>query len=304
MNFFHPKRISRYIKEKVHDIFFYYILPDKWEIKYRFKKKVGYSCDLKNPKSFNEKIQWIKLYDRNPLYPKLIDKLGAKKIVSEILGDEYVIPTLFGGYSRFEDIPFDKLPDQFVIKCNHDAASVVVCRDKEKFNYEKAKKKIERALHTNYYHNEGKQWGYKNIKPQVFVEKYMQDGNNEDLCDYKFMMFNGECKCVFVCADRHRGLKVNFYDVNWNLLPFTRHYPNTGYEIPKPQNLEIMLKIAKKLVSVLDNPFVRIDLYDINGNIYFGEYTFYPGGGFEEFSPIEWDYKMGEWIDLSEVKNY
>lgn len=299
MKFFHPKRISRYIKEKVHDIFFYYILPDKWEIKYRFKKRVGYSCNLKNPKSFNEKIQWIKLYDRNPIYPKLIDKLEVKKTVSEILGNEYVIPTLYGGYSRFVDIPFDKLPNQFVIKCNHDAASVIVCKDKNKFDYEKAKKKIERALHANYYHSDGKQWGYKNIKPQVFVEKYMQDGNNEDLRDYKFMMFNGECKCVFVCADRNSGLKVNFYDVNWNLLPFTRHYPNTDYEIPKPQNLEKMLEIAKKLVSVMENPFVRIDLYDINDNIYFGEYTFYPGGGFEEFSPLEWDYKIGEWLDIS-----
>jgi len=218
--------------------------------------------------------------------------------VFEILGDEYVIPTLYGGYSRFDDIPFEKLPDQFVIKCNHDAASVIVCKDKNKFDYEKAKKKIEGALHTNYYHSDGKQWGYKNIKPQVFVEKFMQDGNNEYLCDYKFMMFNGECKCVFVCADRNSGLRVNFYDVNWNLLPFIRHYPNTDYEIPKPRNLENMLEIANKLASVLKNPFVRIDLYDINDNIYFGEYTFYPGGGLEEFTPLEWDYKMGGWLNL------
>lgn len=302
MKYFHPKRISRYIKEKVHDIFFYYILPDKCEIKYRFKKRLGYSCNLKNPQTFNEKIQWLKLNDHNPLYPKLIDKVGVKKIVADVIGEEYVIPTLYGGYSRFDDIPFEKLPNQFVIKCNHDAASVIVCKDKNKFDYEKAKKKIKCALNTNYYHYDGKQWGYKNIKPQVFVEKFMQDGNKDDLCDYKFMMFNGECKCVFVCADRNSGLRVNFYDVNWNLLPFTRHYPNTDYEIPKPQNLEKMLGIAKKLASVLENPFVRIDLYDINDNIYFGEYTFYPGGGFEDFTPLEWDYKMGSWMDLSKVK--
>ena len=143
MKYFHPKRIYRYIKDNVHDIFFYYILPDKWEIKYRFKKRVGYSCNLKNPKSFNEKIQWIKLNDRNPVYPKLIDKLEVKKIVSEILGDEYVIPTLFGGFSRFEDIPFDKLPNQFVIKCNHDAASVIVCNDLQRNTWQPCRKYAE-----------------------------------------------------------------------------------------------------------------------------------------------------------------
>ena len=304
MKFFHPKRISRSVKEKVHNIFFYYILPDKWEIKYRFKKKVGYSCNLKNPKSFNEKIQWIKLHDRNPLYPKLIDKINVKTIVANELGSEYVIPMIGESYSSFSEIPFNELPNQFVLKCNHDAASTIICKDKSKFDYSNAKMIIEKALKTNYYNVTGKQWGYKEIVPKVFVEKYMQNGEDDELCDYKFMMFNGKCKSIFFMTDRYSSekMKMNCYDPDWNLQPFTRGNPNTNYIIQKPNKLKEMLEIVDKLASIVNNAFVRIDLYVVNEKIYFGEYTFYPNGGYGKFDPQEWDYIMGSWIDLSALK--
>jgi len=302
MKHIHPKRCFRNTKTFIYNAFWNYLVPDEWSIKHIFRKRVGYDCDLDNPRSFNEKIQWLKLHDHNPLYPLLIDKIRVKEMVSRELGAEYVIPMIGHGYSRFTDIPFDELPEQFVLKCNHDAASTIVCKDKSSFDFEKAKRKIEKALRTNYYHYDGKQWGYKDIKPQVFVEKYMQNGKDAELNDYKFLMFNGECKCIFLYAERFSGygLKMNSYDSNWNLLPFTRHYLNTNSPIVKPDNLDKMLEVANKLAEMVHNDFVRIDLYDINGRIYFGEFTFYPGGGFEEFYPVEWDYVLGSWINLTE----
>ncbi len=294
MKYIHPRRYYH----NLHDWFFYYLIPDEWEIRYRFKKKVGYSCDLKNPRSFNEKIQWIKLHDRNPFYPQLTDKIEVKKFVARELGEEYVIPTLAGGFSRFDDIPFDTLPEQFVLKSNHDSHNIIVCDDRCYFDYDFAKAKMERALARNYYHFWGKQWGYKDIKPQLFIEKYMEDGSH-GLVDYKFHYFNGECKCILYCSGRSGGdVRFNFYDTDWKLLPVTRGGDNTDYDVPKPENLDQMLLISKKLASLINNAFVRVDLYDINGKIYFGEYTFYPGGGIIPFQPREWDYKMGEWLVL------
>lgn len=297
------KAFFNMLYEKVYNFIFYYLIPDSWEIRYRFKKKVGYRCNLRSPKSFNEKIQWLKLHDRNPLYTKLIDKIQVKSFVAKVLGDDYVIPMIGQGYSHFDDIPFDELPDKFVIKCNHDAASFIVCKDKSTFDFKAAKDKIEKALKVNYYHFVGKQWGYKYIKPQVFVEKYMSDANGE-LPDYKFMMFNGTCKCIFTCFERgsHHAMKMNFYDPQWRLLPFTRIYHNTDTKIPKPENFDKMLDVANHLAAAINVPFVRIDLYNVNNRIYFGEYTFYPGGGLEAFTPVEWDYILGSWLDLNVKK--
>lgn len=303
MKYFHPKKYWRLIKEYLYRFFWFYLIPDTWEITYRFYKYVGYKPNLQQPKTFNEKIQWLKLHDRNKLYPDLIDKCKVKSIVSQLIGEKYVIPTLFGPYSSANEIPWEQLPNKFVLKCNHDAASVVICKDKEKLNIANTIEKINNCLKNNYYHDEGKQWGYKNITPKVFVEKYMENEGCEDLVDYKFMFFNGECRCVFTCLERksETGLKVNFYTPEWALMPFIRKYPNTDAE-PKPKALEEMLQIAKKLADYISNAFVRIDLYVINGQIYFGEYTFYPGGGFESFEPVSWDYTLGSWIDLSKLK--
>ena len=298
MKHFHPRRFYRTVKNRAHDWFFYYLIPDSWEIRYHFKKKVGYPCHLMEPRSFNEKIQWIKLYDRNPLYPQLTDKLLVKEFVAKEIGEEYVIPTLAGGFSSFSDIPFDELPNQFVLKCNHDSKSTVICTDTKAFDYLEAKRKLEKSLHRNYFHFSGKQWGYKDIQPCVFVEQFMAEKDGE-LRDYKFWMFNGKCKSVFFFEDRFTDVKCNCYDDEWNLLPIKwGNRKNTDYVVPKPANFEEMLAIATKLAALVNNAFVRVDLYDIEGKIYFGEYTFYPGGGFDTFDPVEWDFTFGDWIDL------
>lgn len=302
MNKIHPRRFYRNIGQSLYNLFWYYLLPDKWSIAHDFNKnrRMGYKLNLDNPKTFNEKIQWLKLNDHNPLYPKLIDKIAVKEIVAKVFGSEFVIPMIGEPYSHFDEIPFNDLPERFVIKCNHDAASSIVCKNKSELDIEKCQQKIESALRTNYYHTSGKQWAYKDIKPQVFIETYMQNHDDEELKDYKFLFFNKECKVIFVYADRRAKtkLKMNAYDSEWNPLPFKRHYKNIDGDIPKPKNFDKMLEFANKLAAFVDNAFVRIDLYDINDNIYFGEFTFYPGNGFEEFDPVEWDYTLGSWIDV------
>ena len=296
MKHIHPRRVIRMISKKVHDWFFFYLIPDEWEIRYHFKKILGYKCNLKSPKTFNEKIQWLKIHDRNPLYHELIDKIRVKSFVGNKLGSDYVIPTISGGFSRFDDIPFDELPDQFVLKCNHDCKSVVICTDKSTFDFSAAKAKIEKALQRDFYHHIGKPWGCKGITPLVFAESFMGEG----LRDYKFFMFNGQCKCIATFDDRFvNRLRSNFYDLEWNLLPFIwGECPNTDYSISKPENLDEMLSIATELASFVCSPFVRIDLYNIHNHVFFGEYTFYPGGGYDRFEPEEWDWLLGDYLTL------
>ena len=300
MDNIHPRRYYRNFGRSLYDLFWYHLLPDEWSIAHDFNKnkKMGYKLNLKNPQTFNEKIQWIKLHDHNPLYPKLIDKIAVKEVIAKEFGSEYVIPMIVGPYRHFDEIPLSDLPERFVIKCNHDAASTIVCKNKSELDIDVCRKKIDTSLSTNYYNSYGKQWAYKDIKPKVFVEKFMQNKDDEDLKDYKFLFFGKECKAIFVYSDRRAksGLKMNAYDCEWKKLPFTRHYPNTDCDIPKPKNFDKMLEFANKLAAFVNNAFVRIDLYDINDSIYFGEFTFYPGNGFEDFNPVEWDYTLGSWM--------
>ncbi len=272
-----------------------FILPASVHLKILFKKKISRKLDLNNPKSFNEKIQWLKLNDRNPRYTELVDKYDAKEYIKKIIGEEYVIPTL-GVYDKFDDIDFSKLPNSFVIKCTHDSGGIFICKDKSSFDKKNAEKMINRRLRRNFYYF-GREWPYKNIVPRIIVEKCMTDSENEDLVDYKVMCFNGEPKIIFTCTDRFSdGLKVTFFDLDWNKLPFERHYPASKKKISKPKNYEKMLKLSKLLSKNM--PFVRMDWYEIKGKLYFGEFTFYPGSGLEEFTPEEWDYKLGDMLDL------
>lgn len=275
-------------------------LNDKKFLELKFERRMNKKLDFDNPKTFNEKLQWLKLYDRNSEYIKMVDKYDVKKYVADNIGEEYIIPTL-GIYDKFEDIEFEKLPKQFVMKCTHDSGSTIICKDKNNFNIKQAKEKINKALKCNYYYA-GREWPYKNVKPRVIIEEYMTDDVNEDLIDYKFMCFNGKVKCSFLCSNRRskEGLNVDFYDREWNKMPFERHYKNSQQIMPKPENYELMIELSEKLSKEI--PFVRVDFYEIKGKIYFGELTFYPGGGFEEFRPEIWDERLGEWIDLSNVK--
>ena len=275
-------------------------LPDKYYLKILYYGRMRKKLNLNNPKTFNEKLQWLKLYDRNPQYTELSDKFEVRKFISANIGDEYLIP-LLGVWKNFDDINFEALPNQFVLKCTHDSGGIVICKDKSSLDYEKAKEKINKSLMRNYYYY-AREWPYKNIKPRIICEKYMEDESSVELKDYKFMCFNGEVKCSFVCLNRNskKGLNVDFYDMDWNPMPFTRHYPNSGTILPKPKNFDKMVEFATKLSKGI--PFVRVDFYETNGKLYFGEMTFYPGSGFEEFTPESYDYLLGSWIELPNKK--
>ena len=271
-------------------------IPDSIWLKLCFKRKMGYFPDLKNPKTFNEKLQWLKLHDRNSLYTKLVDKYEVKKIVADIIGEEHIIPTL-GVWDTFDEIDFDKLPNQFVLKCTHDSGGLVICKDKSKLDIQAAKKKIDACLKMNYYWA-WREWPYKNVRPRIIAEEYKVDESGTELKDYKIFCFDGEPKFLFVATDRNIGqTKFDFFDINFNHLPFSQIYPNnTNARIEKPRGGALMLEFAKKLTQNFIH--CRADFYDINGKVYFGELTFFQQSGFGKFEPEEWDLKLGELIKL------
>lgn len=271
-------------------------ISDSMYLKILYKKKFGRKLDLNNPQTFNEKLQWLKLYDRNPLYTTLVDKYLVKSYVNSVLGQEVIVPTL-QVWDSPEKIDFKNLPKEFVLKCNHDSGSVIICKDKEKIDIKEIRKKIKSVYKKNYY-LEGREWPYKNVEKKIIAEKILKNSTERDLIDYKLMCFNGKVKCIFVCSERKSkgGLRVTFFDTEWNILPFERHYPKSIVSIPKPKSLNEMIIKAEKLSENI--PFVRIDFYEVDGRVFFGEYTFYPGCGFEEFTPEEADYMLGSWIEL------
>lgn len=273
------------------------LCSDKMFIKIKWRgRRMPYRLNLKNPRTFNEKLQWIKLYDHNPLYTTLVDKYKVKGYVTERVGDDYVIP-LLGAWDSVDDIEWDKLPNQFVVKCSHDCGGMVICKDKSKLDIEKATEKLRRAFGKNYYY-EGREWPYKNVQPKVFAEAYMEDEFGE-LRDYKFFCFDGEVKAMFIASDRQsegEEVKFDFFDADFNHLPFTQGHPNAKQLPEKPKGFEEMKRLAAQLSKGL--PEVRVDFYDVNGHIYFGEFTFFHFGGMVKFNPVEWDYKFGEWIKL------
>lgn len=271
-------------------------IPDNIYLNIIFYLKMGKKLNLKKPKTFNEKLQWLKLYDRKKIYTQLVDKYEVRSYIEKKLGKKYLIP-LLGKYEKFDDIDFNNLPNQFVLKCTHDSGGLVICKDKKTFNKELAREKINRCLQNNYFYW-GREWPYKNVKPQIICEKYMVDESNTELKDYKIMCFNGQAKCAFVCLNRDKptGLNVDFYDLNWKPMPFERHYPRSNSIIPKPKKFEEMIQLAEILAQ--NNKFLRVDFYEINGEIYFGELTFYPGSGLEEFTPEIYDELLGSWINI------
>lgn len=282
---------------KMLNIGFFNWMNDEQFLKLKYRLIFNKQLDLNNPKSFNEKLQWLKLHDHNDLYVRLVDKYLVKKYVEKNVGAKYVIPTI-AVYSSFDEIDFDSLPNQFVIKCNHDSGGLVLCSDKKKFNKKMAAKIINSSIRKNYYYF-SREWPYKNVEKKIIIEKFMSDNNSDFLIDYKVMCFNGKAKYIFTCTDRFNGsgLKVTFFDTKWKKMPFTRHYPASTEMIEKPYNLKKMIELSEKLSKKI--PFVRVDWYEINKELFFGEMTFYPGSGFEEFTPDEWDYKLGELIDIS-----
>lgn len=260
--------------------------------KYKFKKRLN----LDNPQTFNEKLQWLKLYDRNPKYTNMVDKYEVKKYVSKIIGEDYIIPTL-GIYDRFDDIDFNKLPNQFVIKCTHDSGGLVIVKDKKNFDFKEAKRKINHCMRRNYYVGT-KEWPYKNVKPRIIIEKYMVDESKYELKDYKFFCFNGVCKALFIATNRNSNEETcfDFYDTQFNHLSIINGHPNSKTIIKKPKGFEKMISLAEKISK--DIPHCRVDFYNNDGKIYFGEITFFHWSGLTPFVPGEWDYRFGKWIDL------
>lgn len=274
---------------------------DKAYLKIQYRCLCGKPLDLNNPRSFNEKLQWLKVYDHNPEYSKMVDKYEAKKYVASIIGEEYIIPTL-GVWNSVDEIDWDSLPNQFVLKCTHDSGGLVICRDKSKFDKEAAIKKLKTSFKVNFYYST-REWPYKNVKPRVIAEKYMEDNPSNpivaDLTDYKFFCFNGEPKAIFIASDRLDptvDTKFDFYDMDFNHLDFCGGHPNATKPILKPACFEQMKELARKLSKGI--PHVRVDFYEVDGRVYFGELTFYHWGGMAPFDPEEWNYKFGEWIQL------
>lgn len=295
----HPALLAEYIIQNSH---IFDGMSDERYIRLLWRLKYHQKLDLDNPKTYNEKLQWLKLYDRKPLYTTIVDKLAVKEYVAKIIGDQYIIPTLkvFNGEVTADD--FKDLPHQFVLKTNQGSSSagVIICRDKDKFDLTKAANRMNQSMHSSVY-KAMREWPYKDIVPKVFAEKYMEDESGE-LRDYKFFCFDGKVKALFIGTERFsEEVKFDFFDADFNHLDLYQVHPMSGKKIEKPACFEQMKEIAEKLSAGF--PHVRVDLYNINGSIYFGEITFYHHGGFAPFHPEEWNRTFGDWINLPIVSS-
>ena len=274
-----------------------HLMSDKFYLSVLWRIQMGYELDWKHPKTFNEKLQWLKLYDRKSVYTTMVDKYRAKQWIAERIGEQYIIPTL-AVYKSVDEIDLDQLPDRFVLKCNHDSGSVVICRDKSNFDLEAAKQKLGIALRKNFYW-EAREWPYKNVKRCVFAEKKLEIGEGEELSDYKFFTFDGEPRFCYLTSGRDSatGLKEDFFDMKGNLLILNQEgYKNAEVTPPLPVNFDRMIEMSRNLAQGTSH--LRVDYYEINGKLYTGELTFFDGGGFVPFYPNEWNQKTGDWIKL------
>lgn len=280
-----------------------FLFPDKLYLKMLFRLRMGYKLNLDNPQTFSEKLQWLKLYNRKPEHTRMVDKYEAKRYVANIIGEEYIIPT-FGVWDSVDDIDFDALPNQFVLKCTHGGGNtgVVICRDKSTLDIPKAKAKLKKSLGKCIY-RQFREWPYKNVKPRIIAEQYMVDESGYELKDYKFFCFAGDVKLCQVISGRASTMSIDFFDKEWAHQPFhePKNYPFSANELSQPKSYNKMWDIAHRLC--VGHIFIRVDLYEINGHIYFGELTFFPTSGLGGFSPKEWDYKFGDWIKLP-IKKY
>lgn len=276
----------------------YNLMPDGLYLKMQYRRATGEQLDLKHPRTINEKLQWLKLHNRDPLYTRLVDKVEVKKIVSDLIGEEHVIPTL-AVWNSADEIDYDSLPDRFVIKCSHDSGGVFVCRDKNSFNREHVREELRARLKHNFYWD-GREWPYKNVPRRIIAEQFLDEGNNSDLTDYKILCFNGEPKYCQVITDRRTDEKIDFFDMDWNLQPFqgVAKKPHNS-NLQKPAEFETMKRIARILSA--GKCYARIDLYTVKDRVYFGEITFFPAAGFGSFAPPEWNRILGDMIDLTKA---
>ncbi len=271
-------------------------ITDRKYLEKFYKAKTGKRLNLDNPKTFNEKIQWCKLYDHKTGYNKMVDKCDVKDYVADKIGIEYIIPTI-GVWQNFDEIDFSSLPQQFVLKCTHDSGGLIICRDKSKLDLSSAKKRIEISLSHNFY-KRGREWVYKDLKPRIIAEEYMQDGETECLPVFKFFCFSSQPKIIQVIQnDKTEKETIDYFDTQWNRLDLRQNFPNSENPLDKPEQLAEMVALAHKL-SEDKKGFLRVDFYVVNGKIYFSEYTFYSDDGMAKFHPEEWDSILGDWFEL------
>lgn len=285
---------------------FYNWMADEAHIKRKFKLEFGKELNLNDPQTYNEKLQWLKLFDRRPEYTKMVDKFESKEFIAERIGSSYVVPVVGGPWDLFDEINFDNLPDQFVLKTTHDCGGVFICQDKSKMDFEKARKFLKKHLKSKYYLT-CREWPYKNVKPRIFAEVYIKDAEQtsdvEQLTDYKFFCFDGQPRAMFIAtdrADKNTETKFDFFDMEFNHLPIVQGHPNSDKKISKPWAFDKMKEIAAVLSKGI--PQVRVDFYCTKDQIYVGELTLFHFGGFVPFKPYEWDFKFGEWISLKEKR--
>lgn len=295
----HPREFIGGVLVKFNSLF----PNDKIYLKMIFRCFMGRKLNLRDPKTFSEKLQWLKLYNRKAEYTQMVDKYAVKKYVADIIGEEYIIPTL-GVWDSVDEIDFDSLPEKFVLKTTHAGGGngVVICKDKSTFDIQKAKGKLKRSMKTNPYLTL-REWPYKNVKPRIIAEKYVEVEGHTDLPDYKFFCFNGEPKYCQVIRDRSTKETIDFYDMEWNHMPFVGLNPiaeNGEHPVVRPLHLDDMINKCRMLS--IDIPFSRIDFYVVNDKVFFGEITFFPASGMGEFRPKEWNYTFGSWIKLPEMK--
>lgn len=303
----YAKALKKYIADKNYRFLIdagkgkYDKLSDREYLEKKFYAMLGYSLDLSNPQTFNEKLQWLKLYDRKPEYTMMVDKYKVREYIKEKLGEEYLIP-LLGVWDKAEDINFDKLPNRFVLKCNHNSGlGMYICKDKSKLTENQIKairKNLVKGLQQDYYLT-GREWPYKNVPRKIIAEKYMEDETGQ-LRDYKFYCFNGEPKIIMINSDREIGkTKADYFDMDFNWLDLKWGYEHALVKPLKPINFEKMKELAVVLSKNI--PELRVDFYEVNNKIYFGELTFFDGSGFDKIEPKEWDKKLGDWVDYTNL---
>lgn len=281
--------------KKFYDIYRPRLLPEKIYIKRTFKNTFGYNLNLENPKTIQEKIQWLQLNDRTPLHTLCTDKYAVREFVKEKIGEQYLIPLLYHTDNPANIIP-DNMPDYpFIIKTNHGCGGHVIVKDKSKVEWIKVRKNLKKLLKYNYYYK-SREWQYKDIEPCIIVEKLLLDQNSNIPIDYKIFCFNGRVVYIAVLMDRNVDLKLNYYNPTWNLMDCFGTHLKPGDGIERPVSFNKMKSVAETLANGFR--FVRVDLYNIDGDIYFGEMTFSPSAGFELINPPEWNRKFGDELKL------
>ena len=272
------------------------LLPDSIYLTIKYYYCFHQKLDLKNPKTFNEKLQWLKLYNRKDIYSKMVDKYESKELIAKKVGEKYIVKT-YGIYNCFDDIDFNKLPNKFVLKCTHDSGGLVIVKDKKELNIDTVKKKIKDSLKTNYYKH-GREWPYKNVKPRIIAEELLENKDGSELVEYNYFCFNGIPKIVMTCfGDKDKNRYNTFYDLDFNKLPFKCSYQSSDIIEEKPDSFDEMVELSKILSK--DIPFLRVDFYLVNNKVKIGELTFFHWSGFGKFSPKEWDLKLGEMLELN-----